>query len=82
MKKRFSILLAIFAAVLVGGVTSISKAETPKQLRFGLLPAEDALEMVKQFQGIAEAVYIPRQFFGSCEQQHTRRIGWNGEGQP
>ncbi len=54
MKKRFSILLAIFAAVLIGGVASISKAEPPKQLRFGLLPAEDALEMVKQFQGIAD----------------------------
>jgi len=50
LKLTLGSVLAI--AVMTANTTAFS-AE-PKELRFGLLPAEDALEMVKQFQGIAD----------------------------
>jgi len=50
LKLTFGSVLAV--AVMTANTTAFS-AE-PKELRFGLLPAEDALEMVKQFQGIAD----------------------------
>jgi len=56
MKKRFTSLLAITAAILVGSMISTSQAGEPKQLRFGLLPAEDPTLMVEQFSGIAAHV--------------------------
>ena len=37
-------------------VASMANAQAPKQLRFGLLPAEDAGKMAEQFKGIAEHV--------------------------
>ena len=53
MKKLKITLGSILAAVAIMASTSAFAAE-PKELRFGLLPAEDAIEMVKQFQGIAD----------------------------
>lgn len=37
-------------------MATISSAQTPQQLRFGLLPAEDAGKMVEQFKGIADHI--------------------------
>ncbi|MBM3358094.1 MAG: phosphate/phosphite/phosphonate ABC transporter substrate-binding protein [Betaproteobacteria bacterium] len=37
-------------------VTPMAAAQAPKQLRFGLLPAEDAGKMVEQFKGIADHI--------------------------
>jgi phosphonate transport system substrate-binding protein len=46
---------AIAAAVMAGGMQA-AMAQAPKQLRFGLLPAEDPGNMVQMFQGIADHV--------------------------
>lgn len=44
-------------AVLVTSIAAMSAAaQAPKQLRFGLLPAEDAGKMVEQFKGISDHV--------------------------
>ena len=45
---------SVLAALLMSASTSVFAAEKPKELRFGLLPAEDTVEMTKQFQGIAD----------------------------
>ncbi len=49
----FSGFLAAFAAVSFSVAAS---AQAPKQLRFGLLPAEDPTLMVEQFSGIAKHI--------------------------
>lgn len=56
MKKAYGRILSLLTAVLMGGMASTAMAESPKQLRFGLLPAEDPTLMVEQFSGIAEHV--------------------------
>jgi phosphonate transport system substrate-binding protein len=56
MIKRIKRVLSVFAALLIGGITSTSMADAPKQIRFGLLPAEDPTQMVEQFSGIAEHI--------------------------
>jgi len=48
--------IVALAVVLVSGFALAAKAEGPKQLRFGLLPAEDPTLMVEQFSGIAKHV--------------------------
>lgn len=52
--KRSGIALA-FAAMLFGGASS-AFADAPKQIRFGLLPAEDPNSMIEQFSGIAKHI--------------------------
>ena len=55
MKSLIGLLRLWLVAALLGfGGSAALAAEQPKQLRFGLLPAEDAIEMTKQFQGIAD----------------------------
>lgn len=46
---------AAVAAAMACGIQS-AMAEAPKQIRFGLLPAEDPTNMVQMFNGIAEHV--------------------------
>jgi len=53
-------MLPIFAALFIGGLTSTAVAESPKQIRFGLLPAEDPGSMIQQFKGIAD--HVQKQF--------------------
>lgn len=70
MKSLIALLrLWLIAALLAFGGSAAIAAEQPKQLRFGLLPAEDAIEMVKQFQGIADylgkAMGLPTKVFVS-----------------
>ncbi|MEO5695051.1 MAG: phosphate/phosphite/phosphonate ABC transporter substrate-binding protein [Usitatibacter sp.] len=58
MRRNFIRMLAATAlagATLAGGIQA-AFAEAPKQLRFGLLPAEDPTNMVQMFKGIAEHV--------------------------
>ncbi|MFQ5994899.1 MAG: phosphate/phosphite/phosphonate ABC transporter substrate-binding protein [Acidiferrobacterales bacterium] len=61
--------LALMVPVLLFGSTSALAAEKLDKLRFGLLPAEEAVEMVRQFQGIADhvsgAVGLPNEIFVS-----------------
>ena len=55
--KRFRSWILILAAVpLVVGFSSVSMAVPPKEIRFGLLPAEDPTLMVEQFSGIANHI--------------------------
>ena len=56
MKKPISTLFAALAVILMSSAASTSQAAGPKQLRFGLLPAEDPTLMVEQFSGIAKHV--------------------------
>ncbi len=56
MKRPYARTFSLLAALLIGSAASSAMAETPKQLRFGLLPAEDPTLMVEQFSGIAEHV--------------------------
>lgn len=56
MNTYFKKGVSVFAAVIIGGFALAVKAEPPKQLRFGLLPAEDPTLMVEQFGGIAKHV--------------------------
>ena len=49
---RISLLLPLLAFVSTGALA----AEKFDKLRFGLLPTEDAVEMVRQFQGVADHV--------------------------
>lgn len=56
MHVNFRTVVAALAVVFVGGFAVLAKAEGPKQLRFGLLPAEDPTLMVQQFSGIAKHV--------------------------
>jgi len=46
---------SVALAVAVAGVTSAA-AQAPKQVRFGLLPAEDPTNMVLMFKGIADHI--------------------------
>ncbi len=48
--------IVALAVVLVSGFALAAKADPPKQLRFGLLPAEDPTLMVEQFSGIAKHI--------------------------
>ena len=48
--------LALMVPVLLFAGTSALAEEKLETLRFGLLPAEEAVEMVRQFQGIADHV--------------------------
>lgn len=48
--------LALLTVALLGAVPSVSSADAPKEIRFGLLPAEDPRLMVEQFSGIAEHI--------------------------
>ncbi len=52
MKKLTSLCIGALAALLMTH-SSASMAQAPKQIRFGLLPAEDPTLMVEQFNGIA-----------------------------
>jgi phosphonate transport system substrate-binding protein len=44
------------AALTLAAASHVALAQAPKQIRFGLLPAEDPTNMVLMFQGIAEHV--------------------------
>ena len=61
--------LAVVLPLLAFGGSAALAAEKLDTLRFGLLPAEDALEMTRQFQGIADhvgkAVGLPTKIFVS-----------------
>ena len=59
MEKFSAIIKASVAALALAILSSAASAEPPKQLRFGLLPAEDPGKMVEQFDGIAK--YIGKQ---------------------
>lgn len=56
MNKSLFRVLPVLAGLLIGAYASLSAAEPPKQIRFGLLPAEDPTLMVEQFSGIAEHI--------------------------
>ena len=49
-------LSATIAAAIMSGAMQAAMAQAPKQLRFGLLPAEDPTNMVQMFQGIADHI--------------------------
>lgn len=53
-RARFVAGLAMVA--VLSWMPGIASAQAPKQIRFGLLPAEDAGKMVEQFKGIAEHI--------------------------
>jgi phosphonate transport system substrate-binding protein len=56
MKNIRRNILSFASALALGAFATQVSAEAPKQLRFGLLPAEDPTLMVQQFTGIAEHV--------------------------
>jgi phosphonate transport system substrate-binding protein len=56
MNKTKTLLRGVLATAVVACFSYSASAEPPKQLRFGLLPAEDPTLMVEQFSGIAEHV--------------------------
>ena len=56
MRRIFKVAIAAAAAVMLTGVAGVANAEGPKQIRFGLLPAEDPTLMVEQFGGIAKHI--------------------------
>lgn len=56
MKNIRKNILSLASALALGAFATQASAEAPKQLRFGLLPAEDPTLMVQQFTGIAEHV--------------------------
>lgn len=56
MKFLKTFILATVSAAWLALFSSVSMAEPPKQIRFGLLPAEDPTLMVEQFSGIAEHI--------------------------
>ena len=47
---------AAMLAVMLGAGSAGVAAEAPKEIRFGLLPAEDPTQMVEQFSGIARYI--------------------------
>jgi len=53
--KALAVAGLLAVAALTGGIGA-AMAQAPKQLRFGLLPAEDPSNMVVMFQGIADHV--------------------------
>ena len=56
MRRNFIRLLATAVATATLGAGAPALAEAPKQIRFGLLPAEDPTNMVQMFKGIADHV--------------------------
>ena len=56
MRRNFIRLLATAVATATLGAGVPALAEAPKQIRFGLLPAEDPTNMVQMFKGIADHV--------------------------
>ncbi|MFN4087998.1 MAG: phosphate/phosphite/phosphonate ABC transporter substrate-binding protein [Alphaproteobacteria bacterium] len=46
----------VAGGLALGAFGSDALADAPKQIRFGLLPAEDPTQMVEQFKGIAEHI--------------------------
>jgi len=56
MHFNFRKVIVSLSILCIGGFAFAAKAETPKQLRFGLLPAEDPTLMVEQIAGIAKHV--------------------------
>jgi phosphonate transport system substrate-binding protein len=56
MRKLAHIICLTAAAFLSAILTTPLAAEPPKQIRFGLLPAEDPGNMVRQFNGIADHI--------------------------
>lgn len=52
--RKIRRIMSAFVVLVIGGLASTAMAAPLKELRFGLLPAEDAVEMTKQFQGIAD----------------------------
>jgi len=56
MNKKTTFLKGFLTAAVAACFSISASAETPKQLRFGLLPAEDPTLMVEQFSGIAKHV--------------------------
>jgi phosphonate transport system substrate-binding protein len=56
MRRIFKAAIAVAAIVMMTGVAGVANAEAPKQIRFGLLPAEDPTLMVEQFGGIAKHI--------------------------
>lgn len=56
MKKVKGCLGLSLVFLLISSYSFVFAADIPDTLRFGLLPAEEAAQMVKQFQGIAEHV--------------------------
>ena len=49
--KDVKSLVAVLLTLLLAAVTGAGAADVPKTLRFGLLPAEDATTMVRDFSG-------------------------------
>lgn len=56
MKKLFAYFASSLAALTLAVMSTAATAEPPKQIRFGLLPAEDPGKMVEQFEGIAKHI--------------------------
>ncbi len=56
MLKRFATITSVIAVLVMGGLATTAQADAPKQIRFGLLPAEDPTLMVEQFSGIADHI--------------------------
>ena len=67
MKNKTTFLKGNLAATVAACFSVSAYAEPPKQLRFGLLPAEDPTLMVEQFSGIAKHIFkqIRREYFES-----------------
>lgn len=56
MNKFKTYMTSCLSAVAMALLSSAASAEPPKELRFGLLPAEDPGTMVEQFEGIAKHI--------------------------
>ena len=56
MRRNFLRFLTGAAMAAALAASPLSLAQAPKQIRFGLLPAEDPTNMVQMFQGIAEHI--------------------------
>lgn len=56
MKYLSHLLAATALSVSALALSMPASADAPKQIRFGLLPAEDPTQMVEQFKGIAEHI--------------------------
>lgn len=58
MRRNFirTMIASVAAAIALAGASQSAMAEAPKQIRFGLLPAEDPTNMVEMFKGISEHI--------------------------
>lgn len=58
MRRNFirTMIASVAAAIALAGASQAAMAQAPKQIRFGLLPAEDPTNMVEMFKGIAEHI--------------------------